>query len=318
MVCVFLGSLTKIGSMHSNTWMKAALLCKCKVLLLETSLYCQQHGLQWKTMNFWLQEKISLCVNISIQEIKNRQNKNIDVKQITVMLTLLKSFFVVSGRKWNCFQTANISQSFHAPTIFVIGFLLVFAKCSDEQIKVQTQGERQSFFLDFANHVFHSAIQSNFRVRLHKQMCTLKVWAPTIFMVFFLLLFFWGGYLFFYRPAALHASSQLTGFVCWLMAGDRVQSERDRRSKNGSSYLPCPSARDAALPQGCLDVMCACIRARGAYSLLYLYEMLLISGCKPCWLERGCLFCCTVPGMVVSNRGTAVTAGNGKCFIHPS
>lgn len=176
--------------MHWNTWMKSALLCKCKVLLLETSLYYQQHGLQWKTMNFWLQEKIFLCVKISIQEIKNRQNKNIDVKQITVMLTLLKSFFVVSGRKWNCFQTANISQSFHAPTIFVIGFLLVFAKCSDEQIKVQTQGERQSFFLDFTNHIFHSTIQSDFRVCFHKQMCILKVWAPTIFMGSFLIFFF--------------------------------------------------------------------------------------------------------------------------------
>lgn len=260
-------------------------------------------------MNFWLQEKIFLCVNISIQEIKNRQNKNIDVKQITVMLTLLKSFFVVSGRKWNCFQTANISQSFHAPTIFVIGFLLVFAKCSDEQIKVQTRGERQSFFLDFTNHVFHSTIQSDFRVCFHKQMCTLEVWAPTIFMGSFLIFFF-------NKPAALYVSSQPTGFVCWLMVGDR--SNRDRWSKNGSSYLLHPSARDAALPQGCLDVMCACTRARGAYSLLYLYELLLISGCKPCWLERGCLFCCTVPGMVVSNRGTVATAGSGKCFIHPS
>lgn len=42
---------------------------------------------------------VLFCFNVSIQEIKNRQNKDIDVKQITVMLTLLKSFFVVSDRK---------------------------------------------------------------------------------------------------------------------------------------------------------------------------------------------------------------------------
>lgn len=124
---------------------------------------------------------VLFCFNVSIQEIKNRQNKDIDVKQITVMLTLLKSFFVVSDRKWNCFQTANISQSFHAPAIFVIGFLLVFAKCSDEQIKVQTQEERQSFFLGFTIRMFHSMIQSDLRVRLKEQMCTLKVWALTVF-----------------------------------------------------------------------------------------------------------------------------------------
>lgn len=110
---------------------------------------------------------------------------------------------------------------------------------------------------------------------------------------------------------------QPANWLCVLTRDWWQNSNRDRWSKNGSSYLPQPSARDAALPQGCLDVMCACTWARGASSLLYLYKLLLISGCKPCWLERGCLFCCTVPGMVVSNRGTAATAGNGKCFIPP-
>lgn len=172
------------------------------------------------------------------------------------MLTLLKSFFVVSGRKWNCFQTANISQSFHAPAIFVIGFLLVFAKCSDEQIKVQTQGERQSLFLDFTSCVFHSMIQSDLKSMSPRTDAHTESLSPSYLYRVIL----------FYKLATPHAGSQLTGFGCWLMFGDRVQSERGE-VETAPCYLPHPLLGDAALPRGWLNEMCVCTQARTALQL---------------------------------------------------